>query len=235
MSAIAINEVTLPQVRKGPARNIIESFIIGIVLTAISYMVGFAFGWIDTVSPLEAFAVLTSYSSTYLCVKERRFNYVMGVISTLAYCLLFIQADLVSSAVLNGYLALSLAYGYYRWKSDANTRPVEHVKLTMVPIYALATAAAYLVGIWIALSLGGSFVWADAMILVMTIFAQFLLDNKKIETWIFWAVVNVFAIYVYFTSGLFIVGVQYIFFLANTLYGWYEWNKSMKSTQALEE
>lgn len=226
MSAVAVNES--PVLREGPKKNVIESLVLGIVLTAISYAIGMGFGWIDSINFLEAAAVFTSYSCTYLCVKERRLNYPMGALSTALYCVLFAQAGLIASAVLNAYLTLSLIYGWFRWGQDTATRPVEHVQLKMVPVYVVATGLAYALGVWLSTSLGGSFATADAVILVLTILAQFLLDNKKLETWAVWAVVNVFAIYLYFTTGLFIVGVQYIFFLGNTLYGWYCWNQSRK-------
>ncbi len=58
--------------------------------------------------------------------------------------------------------------------------------------------------------------------------AQFMLDNKKLENWGVWAVMNCFAIYTYFAAGLALVGFQYIFFLLNVFYGYYMWNKSRK-------
>jgi nicotinamide mononucleotide transporter len=210
-------------------RNIIEGAIIGVVLTALSYAVAKGFGWVDSVNPLEAFAVFTSYASTYLCVVQRRANYVFGAISTAAYSVLFFQWGLIASAVLNAYLAPSLLYGWFRWRKDSETRPVGHVQLKWVPVYLAVTAAAYFGGIAIVGALGGQFATWDVVILVGSILAQFLLDNKRIETWIIWAVVNVAAIYVYFSSGLPLAGFQYIFFLANTVYGYVMWRNSMKA------
>jgi len=58
--------------RAGQARNLIESIGLGIVLTALSYGIGIAAGWVSlaTLNWLEVFAVATSYASTYLCVKQ---------------------------------------------------------------------------------------------------------------------------------------------------------------------
>ena len=81
--------------------------------------------------------------------------------------------------------------------------------------------------------------WTDAMILAGTILAQFLLDNKKLENWAVWAVVNVFAIYTYATAGLALAAFQYVFFLANTVYGYIIWRRSKlasdQAATALEE
>jgi nicotinamide mononucleotide transporter len=210
-------------------KNILEGTVIGTVLTALSYMVALHFGWADSVNYLEAFAVFTSYLCTYLCVKERRINYPIGAISTAAYCVLFFQQDLVASAVLNAYLTPSLVYGWFRWKADSVTRPVSHVAAKMVPVYLVVTAAAFGIATLLITGFGGKVVLTDSLILVGTILAQFLLDNKKIENWIVWAFVNGFAIYTYATAGLALAAFQYVFFLANTLYGYFEWNKSMKA------
>lgn len=220
-------------VRASATRNIIEGIIIGVILTALSYAVGLAVGWIATVSVLEAFAVFTSYLCTYLCVKERRINYPVGAISTAAYAILFIQSGLLASAMLNIYLTPTLIYGWIRWNRDANTRPVGRVQLKMIPVYLVVTAAFYFGAVWLVGVFGGALALTDSLILAGTVLAQFLLDNKKIENWIVWAVVNVFAIYTYATAGLALVAFQYVFFLANTVYGFIVWNRSRHNVESI--
>jgi nicotinamide mononucleotide transporter len=219
--------------RAGATKNIIEATIIGVVLTALSYAVGIFFGWTSSVNPLEAFAVFTSYMSTYLCVKERRFNYIAGAISTAAYALLFFQSGLLASAVLNLYLTPTLAYGWFRWKKDVDTRPITRVSWKMIPVYLLVAGLFYLGATQLVVLLGGTLAAADSAILAGTVLAQFLLDNKKIENWIVWAVVNVFAIYTYAHVGLALVAFQYVFFLLNTVYGFGVWNWSKQNEESL--
>jgi nicotinamide mononucleotide transporter len=206
--------------------HLIQGVVIGVVLTALSYTVGLTFGWIDAVSWLEAFAVFTSYVCTFLCVVERRINYPIGAVSTAAYCVLFYQFGLLASMAINAFLMVYLVYGWYRWRSDANTRPVSKMTMPQWALYLLVAAAGYGVVLFLATQFGGTLAWTDSFILAGTILAQFMLDNKKIETWYVWALVNVFAIYTYFTTGLTLVGFQYIFFLLNTVYGFYMWRKS---------
>ena len=217
--------------RTTPKRDISESIAIGLVLTLLSYVVGIACGWINGASLhwLEVFAVLTMYSSTYLCVKERRINYPVGVISSAAYAVLFVQNGLFASAVLNAYLVPTLIYGWIRWRKDTNTRPVSRVTLKMIPVYALIAGAGYGGAALISQQLGGAMAWTDSIILTGTILAQFLLDNKKLETWIMWALVDIFAIYTYASAGLSLVAFQYIFLLANTIYGYIIWKRSMQN------
>lgn len=215
--------------RTTPARDFTESIVVGILLTGLSYLTGILFNWItfESLNWLEVFAVFTSYSCTYLCVKERRINYPVGVLSTAAYALLFFQSGLVASAILNIYLVPTLVYGWFRWRKDTNTRPVMHVAPRMIAVYLAVSLVGYAGAVAIGQLLSGVLTWTDSIILAGTILAQFLLDNKKLETWIVWAIVNVFAIYTYTSSGLPLVAFQYVFFLANTAYGYISWKRSM--------
>lgn len=220
--------ITVPRREQGAIVNILQGIAIGVVLTALSFAVGLGAGWITSLNWLEVFAVFTSYAATFLCVVERRANYPFGAVSTAAYCVLFYQYGLLASMAINGFLAVYLVYGWVRWKTDTDTRPVTRMSL---PGWAVSIAVAGLgYGIVVALAsaLGGALAWSDSVILAGTILAQFMLDNKKLENWAIWAVVNVFAIYTYFTAGLALAGFQYVFFLLNTAYGFYMWKQSQK-------
>ncbi len=222
---------TTRQTRTGQARNVVESVVIAVGLTAASYLIGGWAGWItlSTINWLEVFAVFTSYSCTYLCVRERRINYPIGVISSAAYALLFLQSGLLASAVLNAYLVPTLIYGWIRWRKDEQTLPVTHVRIKMIPIYVVVGLVGYGGASLLSAQLGGTMAWTDSVILIGTIIAQFLLDNKKLENWLLWAIVNIFAIYTYATTGLPLVALQYVLFLGNTLYGYIMWKRSMNN------
>jgi nicotinamide mononucleotide transporter len=222
---------TSNKTRTGQARNVVESVVIAVGLTAASYLIGGWAGWItlSTINWLEVFAVFTSYSCTYLCVRERRINYPIGVISSAAYALLFLQSGLLASAVLNAYLVPTLIYGWIRWRKDEQTLPVTHVRIKMIPIYVVVGLVGYGGASLLSAQLGGTMAWTDSVILIGTIIAQFLLDNKKLENWLLWAIVNIFAIYTYATTGLPLVALQYVLFLGNTLYGYIMWKRSMNN------
>lgn len=208
-----------------------RSMLVGIVFTVLSYAAVKWFGIDATMSPLEIAAVITSYSCTYLCNVQSRWNYPVGVVTTALYTYLFWQAGLIGSAALNAYLVPVLAYGWFRWGKDNTTRKVSHISVWFVPAYLAITATVYGACLWIVTALGGELGPWDTGILVLSILAQLLLDNKKIETWLIWVMVNVVAIYVYSTQGLWLVSAQYVLFLVNTCIGWMEWARSMHADQ----
>lgn len=208
------------------AEKVLTSFAVAAILTALSIFVGFSAGWVTELSFLEILAVLTSYSCTYLFVVQTRACYVMGVITTILYSILFYQWGLLGSAVVNAYLSFQLLYGWFRWGRDESTRPVSYLNWNWMPAYAIATAVTWYIATLIIAYYGGNLAPFDSIIMLGTILAQFLLDNKKLETWFVWALVNIVSIGLYFNQGLYLVAFQYIFFLANTLYGYYSWNRT---------
>lgn len=222
----------VPRRDRGLKRNIIEGLILGVILTSLSYIVGLQMGWLAEPDWLEVFAVFTSYTCTYLCVMERRWNYPFGMVSTAAYAYLFWQFGLLASSAINIFLMVYLIYGWIRWRADTNTRPVTRMTLGSWGLHLLVAAAGYGVVVFLATQFGGELAWTDSVILAGTILAQFMMDNKKYENWYVWAIVNVFAIYTYATAGLALAAFQFVFFLGNAFYAMYMWNKSMRTTPA---
>lgn len=215
-------------------KNFLVSLGVALVLTGISYITGVYLNWITEISWLEIFAVFTSFSCTYLCVMQSRWNYPIGMISVAALTWLFWTSGLIASAALNAYLVPALLYGWWRWGPDSDTRPVTNLAWDRwLLVYAGVTVGTYLALVGILTLIGTTLPVMDSLILVGSILAQFLLDNKKIETWYVWAVVNVIAIITYFNAGLFLVVFQFVFFLANTVYGWYKWKQSQKADMLL--
>lgn len=222
-------------------RKLFYSAIVATLATSASYLIAFFAGWLDgPINWLEFAAVFTSYACTYLCVVQTRWNYPVGVVTTTLYSILFWQFGLIASSVLNACFALYLAYGWFRWRPDTITRPVSNVSLRAFIGHLVITGIAYFAFVETAFLVAAEtgtefpFLWNDSLILVLSLLAQLLLDNKRIETWFVWVLVNLIAIYTYFNQELFIVTLQYVFFLANTIYGWYSWRKSMTTTEDKE-
>lgn len=211
-------------------KTFLDSLGIGALLTSMSVFFAVGMSWTDAadLNNLEILATFASFSCTYMCVMQTRWNYPMAVIATVLLAYVFWQANLLASAILNLYLIPTVIYGFFIWKEDANTKPVQHVELKMLPIYALFTIGAYL-GAWgIVQFFGGELAVLDSWLLIGSIFAQFLLDRKRLETWLVWITVNIISIYVYFESGLYLLAIQFFFFLMNAVFGYYMWWKSMR-------
>lgn len=203
--------------------------VIAVSLTALTYFAATTAGWVTDPNWLEIVASGMNYAATFLSIRQRRFFYLIGIGASAIYATVYGQAGLLASAVLSMYLTISLIYGYFRWGKDKKSRPVHHLSWKWAPVYVIVTAAFWF-GAWLTVrALGGELPFWDAWILVLTILAQFLLDNKVIETWIVWTAVNIIGVILYFNIGLYFAAVQQLLFGVANLWGWMSWKRTMQT------
>lgn len=208
----------------------ITTALVGVGLTTLTYAIIMVATGVFGIPPytmnaLEVFAVATGYSCTYLCVLQDRWNYPLGAVATASLCIVFWQGGLFASALTNLYLPLALLYGWFRWGSNGNPRPVTQTSPTSWLLQGAVATGLYMLVVLIMDMLGANLPMWDAVILAGTILAQFMLDNKKLETWFVWAVVDIVAVVVYVSQGYYFAGVQMGFFLLNAAWGYHMWRK----------
>jgi nicotinamide mononucleotide transporter len=206
--------------------------LIGLGLSVATFILAYSVGWMSgPPNWFEVAGATINYGATYLSIKQRRLAYLLGIVASAAFATAYFQYGLLASSVLSLYLVGTLIYGYFRWGKDQNTRPVHHLSWKWAPIYVLVTAAVYVGAALTVQAFGGQFAFWDAAILVLTIAAQFLLDNKVIETWFVWTLVNIVGVIVYFSSGLYFAAFQQLIFGIANLWGYLAWRKTMKAPE----
>lgn len=208
---------------------------LGIGLAGLSYLIAVAFGVEIVFNWLEFVAVATSYTCTILFCLQTRSAYAYGIISTFFLCWFFKSEGVMALATFNGILVLSLIYGYFRWGPDGNPIPVTRIETWKAWGYyflfflAIAVGFYSIVGftnpdsIWLSLT--------DIMLAAASAVAQWQLDRKKISNWYIWIVINVFSIPYFFYQGYILLGIQFIFFLANAVVALYKWKETMKEQE----
>jgi len=228
--------MSIPYIPTAPTRSnllkndYVQATLIALGITSLTYVFAYAVGWVSgPPNWLEVSAAGINYACTFLSIRQRRAFYLLGVVASALYAVLYFQSDLLASAVLSFYLTFSLFYGYFRWGKDSKTRPVHHIKGWWWLAYIAVTAAFYGGAVLTVTLLKGSFAPMDAAILVLTILAQFMLDNKVIETWAVWTLVNIVGTITYFQSGLYFAAVQQVIFGVANLWGYLAWRKSMQA------
>jgi len=215
------------------------SFVYGTALMIVTYIVAYFAGWVDLnkINYLEIFAVWTSFICTLFAVSNSSWQYPIGIITTGAYTVLFFQWNLPSVAWFNLYLVGSLCYGWYYWGTDSNPRSViTKITKNEIPIYFIVAGVIFSLLLIVNSIFGYETTYVDATVAILSGVAQWMLDRRKIFTWYVWAAVNVFSIYLYYNQGLYLVTLQYAYFLINAGIGLKFWQNSMNnSTQTLSE
>lgn len=208
---------------------------LGVILTALSYAVAYLMQWDVAFNWLDALAVGTSYACTWLCVVQSRLNYLIGAVSVALYSALFFRDGYNALACFNLYLVGSLVYGYFRWGRDSKPRLVRSLQLDKWSLgYIAISVSIAAVCILVNQYFPGTFRPIDIWITALSGAAQTLLDNKRLQTWHVWFVVNILSMYSFYQdatlnhqTGLYIVLLQYVFFTINVFIGHVSWKRSM--------
>lgn len=215
------------------ANVFVQATIIALILTTSTYALALALGWIadGQLNWFEIAAGVLNYAATFLCIKQKRSYALVGILGSATWAYVFWSNDLLASAIVNGYLALTLIYGYWRWGKDNKSRTVHHLSWKWAPVYAGATFLVYVGAVWLTTTFGGSFAFWDAAILVLTILAQLLQDQKVITAWIIWTLVNIVGAILYFNTEIYFAMIQQVIFGFSNIWGWVEWKKTMKPAE----
>ena len=201
------------------------SAVVATVLTFVSYFLGIHYAWIDSLNWLEIAAVWTSYSCTYLCVFQQRSNYPIGFVSIILLGIMFWQQKLFGSMALQIYLIGPMLYGWLRW-GNKNLQVTRLGWDKWTALYGVSTLLIFVAIYFSSTYFDGNAVVLDSSIFAGSILAQFLLDNKKMENWWVWILVDIVSVYEYTGQGLFVVAIQMGLFILNAGWGLYEWKKT---------
>lgn len=187
------------------------------------------------VSYLEFFGTVTYFASVILIARKNILTWPIGIVSVILFMLLFYQFQLYSDTLEQVYYLVVGLLGWALWNRRARTQSLasHFSEIRFIVSTAIATIA---VGLALGLfmrdvhlflptifPLPASAPFLDALTTVMSFVAMWLLVIRRTESWLYWILVDLAAIYLYFSKGLVFLGVQYVLLLAIATYGFIAW------------
>lgn len=184
-------------------------------------------------SPLEIVASIVTIVSIALATRENVWYYPTGIASVLLCAWVYFNARLYAETVLQFVWLVLMLYGWYAWLHGGANR-------TELPVSRTPMRA------WIAIALAGTastagIVWlqhrftnnpaplVDSAIAAWSIVAQWMTAKKWIENWIFWIVINVFAVGLYVNRGMWAFALLYAGLFILGIEGYRKWRRSLVS------
>jgi len=181
---------------------------------------------------LEIFATAATALCVVLAVRRSLFQFPVGALSGCLYAVVFHEAGLNASALLQVFFIFTQVYGLWYWlRGEAGARPPIR-SLGAGRAAALSALAAIMAAGAIRLGGPGDADWvayADAGVLCLSVLAQILLDRKRLENWFVWMAVNVLATAVYASQELWLTSALYLAFFFNAFWGYYEWRREWRT------
>lgn len=205
-------------------------------------------------SLLEAGAVLCALAYMVLVAREHIACWAFAFVSTALFTIVFFEAALSFSMLLNIYYMVMAGYGYWQWRQPATrlvnteiqteTHSDKHTHTHSEPSTHIHPRPARfhmsLIGIGVvvsALLIGGSVEYSfdvellmgclDIVVSVFSVMATVMVAHKVYENWFYWMAINATAVVLYSLSELYMSAGLFVIYFVFSIYGWREWREQL--------
>jgi len=180
---------------------------------------------------VEAIATVAGVLCIWLLVRQNVWNFAFALVQVTLSAWVFFQQRLFSDAILQVFFAVINVYGWIHWTRGTGER-------AELPVTAMTNRA---MAVWMAVTIVLTAVWGtfaklqlkadapyiDGFILVASLTAQWLTARKHLQSWWLWIVVDLVAVPLYASRGLYLFAALYAIFLVLCIQGLREWRQSI--------
>jgi nicotinamide mononucleotide transporter len=182
-------------------------------------------------SSIEIIAVVFGLLCVWLTIRQNIWCWPTGLVQVALYIYIFMQVKLYSDVILHVIYVGMQIYGWYHWLHGGRDHGALGVTLLTRQarlLWPLITLVVTLIwGFLMSHYTDAALPYADAFTTVASLVAQWLLARKKLESWLFWIVVDIVAIGVYGYKELYLTCGLYAVFLVLATRGWFTWRKTI--------
>lgn len=177
--------------------------------------------------------------SVWLVTQRRMLTWPVGIVGVLLFMTLFYQIRLYSDTVEQIYYLAASFYGWWYWSQDRpKVRREICVSFSSVGTMIFWGGITALLSAFLGWSMGKAHLWVptaieapasypyiDALTTVMSFTAMLLMARRRIESWIYWIVVDVIGIWLYFIKDVRFISLLYCLLLVLAVKGFIMWFK----------
>jgi len=181
---------------------------------------------------VEQAATVLGLISVWLSTRQSLWTFPLGLVQVVLIGSVFFEHRLYADTFLQGVFFVALVYGWWSWTHPGERRarlPV--TRLSGLQLGALIVLGLVITAAWgrLLAQIGDPLPWRDAFIATFGILSQWLEARKKLEAWAGWVVVNIVALVVYATIGLYWFVMLYLLYLVLAFVGLHAWQVSYKN------
>jgi nicotinamide mononucleotide transporter len=191
----------------------------------------------NSLSNAEVFGFATGLLCVWLTVWKNIWNFPIGILNCALLFFLFWEGRLFADASLQIlFIALGL-HGWWQWTHGRINHVVTVSSLSTKELLTTLISTVALTGtLFVILTMAkGSIPIFDGLITALSLVAQYLLNQRKIESWFFWIAVDVISIPVYAYKGLYLIAILYGIFLVLCVLGYREWRRTTTETPVVAD
>lgn len=180
-------------------------------------------------SGVEWLAAALVLVNVALVARRSIWNYPFALVAVSLYAVVFFEAQLYSDMLLQGFFFALNIYGWWNWRhaKDDVGIPVGWMTIQDRWLWGAGVAAA-----WLCWSLGMSRLtdaaapFADGAVAMASIAAQWLLARRRVESWFLWILVDLIAVPLFASRGLYATSAVYAVLLVISIVGLVQWRRA---------
>lgn len=153
-----------------------------------------------------------------------------GMIMSIFYTIVFIDAKFYAFACINIYYILAAIYGWIKWSKSKTTEHslvvIIHTPIKYILPLILATVVVFGVIYYILANYTDSpVVYGDTVVTTLSIVAMWMLAQRYVEQWLLVIVLNAISVFLYFNQQLYPTSAMYLVYTIVSVLGYFSWKK----------
>jgi nicotinamide mononucleotide transporter len=198
--------------------------------------------WGYKMSVVEFLGTITGLIAVLLATQSNIWSWPVGILNFILSFLLFYQVSLYSDMFLQIYYFITGIYGWIYWygKKEGEQTPITyltsrgriiHTVLVIVGTIGIGYFMSHIHQLFpVAFPKPAAYPYPDSFVAVMSILANWMLAQRRIENWILWIVVDAICTVMYSLKGIQFFSLEYFIFLLMGIYGLVNWIKIYNKT-----
>lgn len=183
-------------------------------------------------SPLEWLSLLAGVCYALLAVRQSRWCWLFGALSSSVLVYLAFGAQLPMQAALQAYYVAMSAFGFWHWsrQSSVHGLPIGTWPLSWHFGVWLGIAAATLL---FAPAIGqytqAAWPRLDTATMLASLLATWMVAASKLENWLYWIIIDAVSLFLYSAQGLWFIALLYAIYLVIAIAGFHVWRQRWRA------
>lgn len=180
------------------------------------------------ISPLELAANGIMAVSILLAGRNNVHTWWTGIVGCALFGIVFYEAKLYADVLLQLFFVATSALGWWQWLKGVQGEPLGIGRVRAHTLLWIAAASASATAAYGGLLYATTDAYApflDSAILVLSVIAQLLLMQRRLESWGFWLAVNSIAVPLYASRGLHLTAFLYAAYWLNAMISLWHWRR----------
>ncbi|MDC0405842.1 nicotinamide riboside transporter PnuC [Gammaproteobacteria bacterium] len=178
---------------------------------------------------IEPMAVILAIIYLLLAIKQNINCWFAAFFSSLLYFFIMYSAGLYMEAWLQIFYCVMAAYGWSQWRisitDDSKFLVRTWTRTQHIKVISLIFFLAFISGLALERFTNAALPFIDSLTTWGAIVTTYMVAKKLLENWIYWFVIDSISVFLFYSRGLFLTSMLFLFYLIIIYFGYKSWTQ----------